>query len=412
MTIEYSLKSKRGVNYIYVAIYQNDETVLISTGQTILTKDWSKKHRRPINQSSPVALAIDKIKADIQKVRRLMDAQEKEITAYSLRHEYNLQRKAKKDKQLSADKKEKAGSNTVSTLIYKYIQNGLTDYQKSTAKAVTESMNTFRDFLKREYPGLERRDLSLDIINEYATFLEVKKKLKDSTHGKRMKHLRWFLKWIKFDRSEISEVKIRTIKPGERNIIHLTSDELSALEAVDVSFSIEQQKAKDMFLLGCYTGLRVSDLKRINPHRINNDSIELTLQKNRTVVSIPLLSHTKQILERYDYHAPRIPEQHVNEHIKPVCEKAGITTKIFFKSKRKGQLIETLHPKYKLITTHSAGKTFISLAGQRWNLTPTDIAAIVGKDIKTILGYYLKPDAQLAKQKMIEADNRSKMQVS
>lgn len=409
MTIEYYLQSKRGVNYIFVAIYQQDETALISTGQTIHIKEWSKKYRRPVNQSSPIALAIDKVKSDIQKVRRLMDAQEKEITPFSLREEYKKLKQANRDKQGATDEKEKAGSNTIATLLDKYASAGLTEYRKSTAAAVKESCRMFKSFLKTEYPRLERRDLTLDIINDYASHLEVKKKLKDSTHGKRMKHLRWFLKWIKFD--QVTEVKIRTIKPGERNIIHLTSDELSALEAIDVSFSKELQKAKDMFLLGCYTGLRVSDLKRISPHRINNNSIELTLQKNRTVVSIPLLSQTKEILSRYNYSAPKIAEQHVNEHIKTVCEKAGIKAKIFFKSKKKGQLIETLYPKYKLITTHVAGKTFISLAAERWGLTPTDIAAIVGKDIKTVLGYYLKPDAQAAKLKMIEADSRAKMKI-
>ena len=42
----------------------------------------------------------------------------------------------------------------------------------------------------------------------------------------------------------------------------------------------------------------------------------------------------------------------------------------------------------------------------------TYLAAIVGKDIKTILGYYLKPDLELAKQKMIEADNRASMRIA
>jgi integrase len=410
MTIEYLLKSKREKNYIYIAIYQNDETALISTGETIPSKAWSKASRRPIDQSSDISINIEKIKSDILKVRRLMVAHDKEVTAYSLQQEYLKQRKARKDKQTSEDQKEKTGSNTIAPQIDRYMNDGLTEYRKSTAKAVKESMRVFKAFLKSAYPGLERRDLSLDIINDYARFLEVKKKLKDSTHGKRMKHLRWFLKWLKFD--QVSDVKIRTIKPGERNIIHLTMDELSALEAVDVSFDIEMQKAKDMFLLGCYTGLRVSDLKRISPHRIENNAIEITLEKNRKAISIPLLSQTNEILSRYEYSAPRISAQQVNESIKEVCQKAGIDKKIFFKSKKKGQLIETLHPKYKLITTHVAGKTFISLAAQRWGLTPTDIAAIVGKDIKTVLGYYLKPDAQLAKEKMINADNRDQMKVA
>lgn len=413
MTIEFQLRPKRGINYIYVAIFQQDERQLISTGETISIKEWSKKNRRPVNQDSAVAISIEKIKADIQRVRRVMIAKDEVVTALSLKKQYLKELQSKQTKQTETDKKEQSGSNTIASLLDRYTTDGLDEYQKSTAAVVKTSIRTFKNYLKAHYPRLERRDLTIEIINDYARYLDTKKKpLKDSTHGKRMKHLRWFLKFIKFDLNQIRDVKIRTVKPGERNIIHLTSEELTALEAVDVSKSKEKQKAKDMFLLGCYTGLRVSDLKRINPHRINNDSIELTLKKNRTTVSIPLLSHTKALLERYDYHAPRISEQQVNDSIKDVCEEAKINKKVFFKSKKGGQLIETLYPKYKLITTHVAGKTFISLAGERWGLTPTDIAAIVGKDIKTILGYYLKPDAQLAKQKMIEADNRARMRVA
>lgn len=67
--------------------------------------------------------------------------------------------------------------------------------------------------------------------------------------------------------------------------------------------------------------------------------------------------------------------------------------------------------KHELITIHTAIKTFISMAGPRWGLRAEEIAAIVGKDVKTILGYYMKPDIKGAKQKMLAAENREKMKV-
>ena len=92
-------------------------------------------------------------------------------------------------------------------------------------------------------------------------------------------------------------------------------------------------------------------------------------------------------------------------------KEAKINSPMFWKVVRKGQLIETLYEKWELITSHTAIKTFILQAGQRWGLRVEEIAAITGKDVKTILGYYLEPDIQSAKLKMIEAENRAQMKV-
>jgi len=423
MKIRYLLKKKGNTPFpIYIALYDHDQTEIISTNQRCLVGDWNTKEHKPKDkpqkedkqkEHNDLVNGIEAIMAAVLKVKRVMDANEVAVTPFTLKQEYLKSLKQKEDKQQQQDKHDKVNLTSISSLIDKWTKEGLDNYQPSTRKVVITSIKMFQDYLKVSgQPRLERKELTLEIISEYARHLQVKKKLKDSTHGKKMKHLRWFLKYIKFDSSQINEIKIRTIKPSERNIIHLTASELTALEFVDVSYDKELQRAKDMFLLGCFTGLRVSDLKRISRHRIVNDSINLTLQKNRVEVSIPLLAQAKAILEKYDFAAPKISEQQVNDSIKIVCQKAGIDKKIFFKSKKAGQLIETLHPKHELITTHCAGKTFISLAGEKWGLTPTDIAAIVGKDIKTILGYYLKPDQETAKKKIIEAENRAKMVVA
>ena len=418
MKIKYLLKKKGNTPYpIYIALYDKDQTEIIATGGQRCSKDdWNKKEHMPKDQDGEVFYAIEKVKKAVQKVKQLMEATDQPVTPFTLKQAYLQGLKQKEEKQHHQDKKEKINLTSISSLVDKWTKTGLDNYKPLTQKAIKHSLKGFKEYLKNSgQPNLERKELNADIITAYARHLQVKKKYKDSTHGRFMKHLRWFLKFIKYDNSPISEIKVRSVKPTQRNIIHLTSSELTKLELVDVSFSSELQKAKDMFLLGCYTGLRISDLKRISRHRLENGSIELTLTKNSTKVSIPLLAQTNAILQRYDSSAPKISEQKVNEAIKKVCAKAEIDAPTFFKSVKGGVLIEKLHPKHELITTHCAGKTFISLAGKRWNLTPVNIAAIVGKDVKTVLGYYMKPDLEEAKQRMIEgieAENRAQMKVS
>lgn len=409
MTISYLLRKTRGQHYIFIAIYEGGQTELFSTGQKTNLKAWSKSQRQPVDPASETSMVIERMKEEVLAVRRRMIAQEKPVSAYTLKQEYLKTRNHKQEAQLVSDKSAKVNNALVVTLIEKWKEEGLDDYQDSTIAVVKTSVNMFKTFLTSRYPRIERKEVNLDVIREYSRFLETKRQVSDNTHGKRMKHLRRFLLWMGWENEAVKKIKIRTVKAAERNIIHLTMEELTALEAVNVSDSAEMQKAKDMWLLGAYSGLRVSDLKRISPHRIQNGSIDITQKKNRKLNSVPILPQMDAILKRYDYHAPHIAEQQVNESIKLVCKEAGINKPIFKKSKKAGKLIEVLKYKYELITTHVAGKTFISLAGERWGLTPQDVAAICGKDIKTILGYYMKPDVNVAKQKMIEAENRAQM---
>lgn len=412
MTISFQLRKTRGQHYIFLALYQGTDSELISTGQKIQISDWNTKLRQLSNPTSETAMVIEKVKEDVQKARRRMIAQDLPITPYSLKAEYQKSKNQVRDEQREVDSQAKASKSSVSSLIEKWKDEALDEYQDSTVAVVKTSINMFKTFLAGRFPRLERSELSADVFREYSRYLETTRKLADSTHGKRMKHLRWFLKWTGMDDGLIKKIKIRTVSQDERNIFRLTAAELSALEAVDVSESAEMQKAKDTFLIGCYTGLRVSDIKRISPHRISNSGINILQKKNRKNNCVPILPQLKAILERYDYHAPKIAEQQVNESIKLVCAKADIKQPTFKKSKKSGRIIETLKPKCELITTHSAGKTFISLAGERWGLRPEEIAAIVGKDVKTILAYYLEPDIDVAKQKMIEAENRALMKIA
>lgn len=415
MKIRYLLKKRgniKGASHpIYVALYDHDTTELIYTGQRIMKTAWSKNEQLPQKQDSDVYTNIDAIKKAVVNVMRRMMLADKVITPYAVKKEYNETRKARQDEQRHADAKDKVSVKSVSSLIERWKKAVMDEYQISTRRTLTISIDQFKQYLKVSgQMKLEKKDISPEIIKDYAIdYLQKKRKLADSTHAKRMKHLRMFLKWADVDPAVIKDIKIRTIKPSERNIISLTQAELQSLETFDVSHDKELQRSKDMFLLGCYTGLRVSDLKRINRHRINEDKIHLTLQKNRKEVTIPILSHTRAILERYENAAPKISEQQVNRNIKDICADCGIDKPVMFKSKRNGLLVEKLYAKHELITTHVAGKTFITLAPDRWGFTPADVAAFVGKDLKTVLGYYMRPDQEAAIRKMIEGEARAEM---
>lgn len=410
MKLRYLLKRrgpKGGTHPIYLALYQGDITEIIYTGERITLKEWSVKDRSPKDHSGDTFKAIERVKAAVQQAIRRLEADEKPVTPYTVKEAYTSHQKSKHTNQAQADKKAKADLITVTKLANRWLENELFRYRKSSQRSITESINAFTRYLKLAgLATLERKGLTQEIISGYDRYLLEKKKLSDNTHGKRMKQLRWFLKTLDFD---VDKIKIRSSK---KTIVSLTLEELTKLENVDASGRVEHQKAKDLFLLGCYTGLRVSDLKRLNHTNTRNGLITLKLLKNNKDVKIPIIADCERILARYDYRAPKLSEQALNECIKEVCKAAGITERISIDSTKGGQRISKMVPKHQVITSHIAGKTFITLAPKKWGLTPAEIAAIVGKDLKTLIGSYFNEQGDEARKKIIQMESRNTMAVN
>jgi integrase len=402
MKVRYLLKKKgksKDGQPIYIALYHNDQTELIFTGEKIKVKDWNSNERLPKDHTGDTYTRIEKVRGKVQKIIKLLEAQDKPVTPFTVKQEYQeVQRKRDVDL-LAEDGRQKQYIETVNNLVKRWLENDIFMYKASTQKTIKQSLGQFTTFLKvAGLQALQRQHLTPSIIKQFERYLQDKKKLSNSTHGRTMKHLRWFLKTLNYDVGSIA------IRNHRKEIIALTLDELQLLEKIDVSNSIEQQKAKDMFLLGCYTGLRISDLKRLNETRIIDRKICMILQKNKKEVSIPLRDEAKRILQKYSMAAPKISEQQLNESIKTVCDRAGVNRLLTIKKNVGGKDIEIVKPKHQLITSHTASKTFITLAPRRFNMTPPEIAAIVGKDLKTLINHYFQLPLEMAIQKMEKED--------
>lgn len=408
MKIRYLLKRrgpKSGTHPVYLALYDGDDTQIIYSDHRLTLKEWSAKERQPKDHTSEASKALEKLRADVQKAIRRLEAQEQPVTPFTVKQEYNRGDKEKQAQQADKEKQAKLGLMTMTRLMDKYVKLDLYKYRPSTQKAVRDSIGRFRKYLaKKGMLTLEKRDLNQAIVDGFERSMIESGKLSDSTVARVMKHLRWFCRSIEV------ELKIKS-KSFTKKIVTLTQEELTALERVNVSDHVELQKAKDMWLLGAYTGLRISDLKRLNPVNTKDGVIEMTLLKNQKRVKIIIVSECDAILAKYDYHAPKISEQALNECIKKVCQKAGITQPVEVETRRGGKLITKSVPKYSLITSHIAGKSFITLAPERWGLTPADIAHYVGKDLKTLLSHYFGDQGEEARRKILAIES-AKMKAS
>ncbi len=153
--------------------------------------------------------------------------------------------------------------------------------------------------------------------------------------------------------------------------IYLTSKELDAIYALDLSASPYLDRVRDTFLIGCYTCLRFSDFSNIQPDCLyNNDKgtfLRINTLKTGKVVVIPIHYRVMEILNKYKFELPQsISNQKMNDYLKIIGQRAGINDPISISKVEGGVRVTRTSPKYELISTHTArrsGATNMYLSG-------------------------------------------------
>lgn len=184
-------------------------------------------------------------------------------------------------------------------------------------------------------------------------------------------------------------------------IYFLTEEEINKL--LNHQFlETHHEKIRDLFVFNCYTGLRLSDLERLNKGHINNGVIELRAYKNQNDIYAPLTPISTKILQKYDYVLPIISEQKYNKYIKEVCRIAGINKQVERIKNSSAKKEYEYVPKWKVISTHIAVKTFISLCGIK-GISPKAVSEITGKTVNVILKHYYAIDKKTIRDQMLKA---------
>lgn len=189
--------------------------------------------------------------------------------------------------------------------------------------------------------------------------------MKQNYFAKVIKVLKSFLNWA-LEKEYNTNREFEKFKAAEHDIdiVFLTFEELMNL--YNYQFESDRlSQARDFYCMGCFTGLRFSDLSKLHLANISEDHVILSIQKTKTQNhAIKLNKYAKAILGKYKgtiYEPlPIISSQKFNEYIKECCELAKITqpfTIHWFVGNKKKTLTQ---PKYKFITSHTARKTFIT----------------------------------------------------
>ena len=220
-----------------------------------------------------------------------------------------------------------------------------------------------------------RSELSFDFfdeegLTEYVQFLREVREMRNSTIGKQLSFLKWFLRWS-FKQGMHSNNAYDTFKPKlkdmQKKIIFLTWEELNRLREFKIPPTKQAlERVRDVFLFQCFTGLRYSDVFNLRRSDIKGDHIEVTTVKTSDSLIIELNDHSRAIIEKYkdvefenDKALPVITNQKMNDYLKELAELAEINEPVRQTYYKGNERIDEVTPKYALLGTHAGRRTFI-----------------------------------------------------
>lgn len=180
----------------------------------------------------------------------------------------------------------------------------------------------------------------------------------------------------------------------EYPVISLTLDELQRIEAIQI-LPRHLELARDYLSVCCRTGQRISDVKRISSLAISSGTWKIFQKKGsrqkQKIVELPLVGFSepvKDIIQKYGGQLPALSEQHINKHIKTLCQLAGITQEIYIERWQGNKKIKIPGKKYEFISCHSGKRSFITILGGM-GVPVKVISDLTGTSIRTIEKHYL-----------------------
>ncbi len=208
-------------------------------------------------------------------------------------------------------------------------------------------------------------DFKQQDIDRFSDFMIIEEEYAMNTHSKVMMDTMQFFKYAvklkKIPPAKLVELEFDT-RREDTDSIYLTESEILELMNVSDFESPIHEHIRDVFVIGCFTGMRFSDYSVIDPTSIRNNRLEIVQKKTGNKVTIPIHLEVVKILEKYNYLLPQVPPNNeFNRIIKIVGEKLPSLHTPFTKQITYGrELKELVALKYTYLQTHTARRSFCS----------------------------------------------------
>ena len=178
---------------------------------------------------------------------------------------------------------------------------------------------------------------------------------------------------------KVEKVKaLRSKEEKKSKQIPLTETQI--YELYNLELSGRDEEVRDVFVEQCLLGQRISDMPKLfagNYKKIDDHTVEITVQKTQEQAVIYLFPVAKEILNKYSLNGfkhlnintnpdeqedkSREYVRKTDDHIKKICKNAGFDEEITYTEQRGSKKTTVKKKQHELIHTHVTRHTFITL---------------------------------------------------
>ncbi|MBB6333000.1 site-specific recombinase XerD [Chryseobacterium sediminis] len=331
--LDKSKSNSKGLAPLKCRITYMGERKPFATGLFINPQNWDNKQQKvkpPNSENETINTQLSLIKNKINQAFLFLQVNEEEFDVEDvfLQYKGNPPKKNKTILQLFQEHNDR-----IEKLIGK-------EYSIATLWKFKQAKELLKDFIKYSFNkgDYHFKDLDLKFIQDYEFFLKAEKSLALATTNKMIQRFRKIVKLaISQDiiqKEPFTSYKVKHIK---KEITYLTREELAKIE--EYQFKAERlQIVADMFVFCCYTGLAYNEMVNLEKSHIiigfdGNEWINMIRGKTQHLLSIPLLSRGKKIIEKYDYvdekkALPKFSNQKFNAYLKEIADIVGLDKRL------------------------------------------------------------------------------------
>ncbi|UPS92832.1 site-specific integrase [Bizionia sp. M204] len=208
------------------------------------------------------------------------------------------------------------------------------------------------------------QDIDLKFHSDFIHYCETIGKLNSNSIGNLVNRIKTFCRNIEIESLPINPIykhKNFYAPKNETHDTYLTDTEINTVFNHDFKESEKLDNARDLFIIGLRTGLRVSDILNLQQENIINNLINITTQKTNDNLTIPIHPQVREILAKRNGNLPRkISDQKFNKYIKEVCKEAKINDSTYgyvLDEETKRKKLD-YYEKHKLVSSHTCRRSF------------------------------------------------------
>ena len=242
------------------------------------------------------------------------------------------------------------------------------DKSPNTLKSYKTTQMHLEGYMSKVKRKLDFEDITLDWYMKFTTYLK-KEKLSPNSIGKQIKNIKAFMAMAnkltfrvdgeKFFYTTNKEYQGFGVTNNPADAVYLNEAEIMQLYKFDLSNNKRLEAVRDLFVFGCWVGLRFSDYSQIKPENIikmdGETYIRIMTKKTGELVVIPCNPIVLEIFSKYKKSKNRLPkrisDQKFNTYIKEAARMAGLTDTGRLLTKSKLELCDC-------ISSHTARRSF------------------------------------------------------